>query len=570
MSNPYKLLTQSMLFAAVLALFLGLATYLLAGTLGNVSKILLIVGGLLLVGYLAASPEVLMGAVRSRGVKYGGNTLAMAALFIVIIGAGNWFTNSHSQSFDLTRDKLHTLTPQSIDVLKNLRQDVKITAFFATGSEQDAKDLLQQYAARSPLIQYRFVDPDKDPATARQLGIVSYGTTVFQSGNNRKDVASVGEQDFTSAILAVTSTERRKIYFVTGNGQPDPNNAEQQGFHEALLTLQNNNYVVGTLDATATSVPDDAAAVILAAGNKPLLDGEKAALADYLAKGGKMLIESAAFAETDLNDLAKPYGMEFQQGITIDPASSLAQSPQVPAVARFAAPGNDIIKNVAVSLFPVASGIQLSQPPPQGITITTIARSSDQSWLVNRKDPQEWGFRQGDNRGPINLLVTAEGTIARVSTSASAAAAASPTPIGGLSSPGAVATPPAASGSPAASASGPAQASAQPTQTPTPIPQVTGADVNLKGGTKIVAVATTRWMDDQFLNVPQAGNHDLFINIINHVVGNQSLVSIPAKNPQSSQVVLLGTDANLIFFTTVLFVPLAVLVIGGVVWWSRR
>jgi ABC-type uncharacterized transport system involved in gliding motility auxiliary subunit len=573
MNNPYKLLTQGMLFAGLLALVVGLAGYLLRGGLDNISKILLIVGAALVVGYLVASPEVVFGAVQSRGFKYGGNTLAMSLLFILIIGAGNWFTNTHSQNFDLTRDKLHTLTAQTEQILKNIRQDVKVTAFFRTGDfdENQAKELLAQYASRSPLIQYRFVDPDKDPATARQFGIVSYGTTVFQSGNNRKDVPSVGEQEFTSAILAVTSTERRKVYFVVGNGQPDPNNAEQQGFHDALLALQQNNYVTDTLDATAAAVPDDAAAVILTAGNKPLLDGQKAALSAYLAKGGKMLIASAGFAETDLNELVKPYGLEFLQGLTIDPASSLAQSPQVPAVARFAVPGgNDIVKDVAVTLFPVSSGIQISQPAPQGITITPIARSSDQSWLVNRKEPSEWGFRQGDTRGPINLLVTAEGTLPQAAASAPAGPSASPTPLAGLASPGAIATPPPASGSPAASAAASAKPGAQPTQTPSPVPSVTGADVNLKGGTRIVAVAATRWMDDQFLNVPQAGNRELFLNAINHLVGNQALVTIPAKNAQAGQVTLLGSDANLIFFTTVLFIPLAVLVLGGVVWWSRR
>src|SRR5205085_2366483 len=130
----------------------------------------------------------------------------------------------------------------------------------------------------------------------------------------------------------------------------------------------------------------------------------------------------------------------------------------------------------------------------------------------------------------------------------SSSAAATPTAIGGLTNPGAVGTPPPASSSPSAAASVGAspQASAQATQTPTPIPQVTGADVNFKGGTRIVAVAATRWMDDQFLEFASTGNHDLFINSINYLVGNQGLVSIPAKNAQPNQVVLLGPDANLI------------------------
>jgi ABC-type uncharacterized transport system involved in gliding motility auxiliary subunit len=571
MTDMYKKLASALLTAGILALFAALASYFLSGVFNNLTKILLIVGVGLVAGYLVASPEAVMTAFRSRGLKYGGNTVAMSVLVILIIGAGNWFTNAHSQSFDLTRDKLHTLTSQTNDIIKGLHQDVKITAFFQSGQpdEQQAKDLLAQYAARSSFVQYRFVDPDKDPITARQLGIVSYGTTVFQSGSNRKDVPSVGEQEYTSAILAVTNAERRKVYFVTGNGQPDPNGSDQAGFHNALLALQNDNYVVDTLDATATTVPEDAAAVILASGTKPLLDAQQAALADYLAKGGKMLIANAGFSDTDLNGLVKPFGLSFLQGITIDPSKFLQQGgPQMPAVSSYVGTGSELVKNLSFTVFPVASGVQVAQPPVQGITTTVIAQTSDQSWLQNHKDAAQ--FREGDTRGPINLVVTAEGTLPASSARPSGSASPAATPLGGLANPDVVATPPPASASPSAAASGSAQASAaQPTQTPTPIPQVTGSDVNLKGGSRIVAVADVTWMTDQFLDqVP--GNHDLFLNSINHLVGNQGLVSIPAKSPRSAQVNLLGTDANLVFFTTVFFVPLAVLVIGGFVWWSRR
>jgi ABC-type uncharacterized transport system involved in gliding motility auxiliary subunit len=576
--STYRQLTVGMLYAALVALFAGLATYLVSGFFGNPTKILLIIGGLLLVGYLVMSPETVLSAFRSRSAKYGGNTFAMIVLFIAIVGAGNWFTNSHSPNFDITANHIHTLTPQTRQVLKNLNQDVKITGFFQTGAfdEQQAKDLLQQYASHSSRIQYRLVDPDKDPITARQFGIVSYGTTVFQSGNQRKDVPTVDEQSYTSAILSVTSTEQRKVYFVTGNGQPDPTQAQDQsGFHDALVALQNDNYVVGTLDATAAAVPDDAAAVILTAGTKPLQDNQKAAFASYLAKGGKMLVASAGFADTDLNDVLKPYGLQFLQGITIDPVSFLQQGgPQMPAISRYQDPSNEIVKNLSFSVFPVADGIQLTQPAPQGITLTALAQTSDQSWLQNHKDQAQ--FREGDTRGPITLVATAEGTLPQsASPSASAGASPAPTAIGGLANPTVVATPPPAtptpraSGTPAPGASGSPQVGAGPTQTPTPIPKVSGADVNLKGGTRIVAVADTNWMTDQFLDaVP--GNHDLFLNAINHLVGNTALISIPSKSTQPGEVNLLGRDANLIFFTTVVFLPLLVLIVGAVIWWQRR
>src|SRR5437868_4473225 len=99
MNTIYKQLTQGLLFAALVALFAALATFMVSGIFGNPTKILLIVGGGLLAGYVISSPEIVLGAFRSRGAKYGGNTFAMAALFVAIIGVGNWFTSTHSPSF---------------------------------------------------------------------------------------------------------------------------------------------------------------------------------------------------------------------------------------------------------------------------------------------------------------------------------------------------------------------------------------------------------------------------------------------------------------------------------------
>src|SRR5581483_4247931 len=381
MNRAFKTLTTGILYAAVVALFAALATYLVSGLFGNLPKILLIVGLALLAAYVVADPDTVLGLFKTRGLKYGSNTVLMSVLFVAIIGAGNWFVNQHSPSFDLTANKIHTLSPQTISILKDLKQTVTVTGFFRAGEEQQAKDLLQLYAAQNSQIQYRIVDPEKDPATPRQLGIINLGTLVFQSGSNRKDVQSVTEQDFTSAILAVTSAERRKVYFVTGNGQPDPDDAQQQqGYNEAKIALQNNNYVVDALPATS-SVPDDAAAVILASGTKPLLDNQKSAYADYLAKGGKMLVMSSAFSDVgDLNDLLKPLGLTFMQGITIDAANSLANNPQAPAVSRYssAGAGSDITKGLTITLYPLAGGIQTATPAPQGITINAVASTSDQ------------------------------------------------------------------------------------------------------------------------------------------------------------------------------------------------
>src|SRR5262249_1583145 len=157
------------------------------------------------------------------------------------------------------------------------------------------------------------------------------------------------------------------------------------------------------------SVPDDASAVILAAGNRPLQDSQIKVLNDYVNKGGKMMLMSGAFAETDLNPILAPFGLSFQKGVTLDLVSSAnPQDPRLPAVSRSSSPTNEIVRTLPFSVFPNASGVDSSKPT-QGINVTVLAQTSDQSWLENSTQLRQ--FQQGDIRGPINLVTLAEGTL---------------------------------------------------------------------------------------------------------------------------------------------------------------
>jgi ABC-type uncharacterized transport system involved in gliding motility auxiliary subunit len=57
---------------------------------------------------------------------------------------------------------------------------------------------------------------------------------------------------------------------------------------------------------------------------------------------------------------------------------------------------------------------------------------------------------------------------------------------------------------------------------------------------------------------------------VNWLAEEEALISIRAKEPTSRQVFLTQNDENMVFFSSVVFLPFLVLVIGGVVWWRRR
>ena len=66
------------------------------------------------------------------------------------------------------------------------------------------------------------------------------------------------------------------------------------------------------------------------------------------------------------------------------------------------------------------------------------------------------------------------------------------------------------------------------------------------------------------------GNRDLFLNMINWLSSDEDLISIRPKDPEDRRLSLNRRQMTMIFYTSVLLLPLAVIGAGVSVWWKRR
>jgi len=473
----------------------------------------------LLLYYVIERPNTVVRAFSGRTAKYGGNTLAMSVAFLMILALLNVLAARFSYRVDLTEAKEYTLSPQTIKILTELKQPVKITSFTKEGQgKEELRDTLKQFSAYTDKLTTEYVDPDLQPGLARQMGVEFSGTTVLESGGKRQTVMGTGEGDLISGILKVTRGEPRKVYFVVGHGEPDPEGFDQNGFSGVKQALEAENYKVETLNLiTTTKVPDDASLVVLAAPAKPLLSQESQALTDYLDKGGKALILADPTRMALLPEIADRYGVEIGKGVILETGQSLSGDPRVPVIAGQGYLYSPITKNMQqmATVFPLSTMVRQKKGDTATAgkyTITPLAQTTERSWLATdlnnlrpTPDPSK------DVVGPLPIAVSV------ISSDAGTGSAADSAP---------------------------------------------------KKTTRLVIIGDVVFATNGWLNVE--GNRDFLVNSVSWLSEEEDLISVRAKAPANRRLIMTGGQSSLVMYSTIIVLPLAVLGFGAWVWWGRR
>lgn len=492
----------------VLLLLVAAGWWLVSREFVGPVQILTAIGAALTVYWAAGSIGSIRAAATGRTTRYGANTVLAILAFILILGLGNFLSTRYSTRWDLTRSGEFTLSSQTLQVLGQLKEPVKITAFYTANDPRrgETEDLMKEYTVRTDKLSIEYVDPETQPALVRQLGVRTGGTLIFESGGRKSETTSVTEANVTGALLKVIRGEQKKVYFTNGNGELDLASTDRGGLSLAKQSLERLNYLVETLNPLTTpTIPTDAAVVVIAGPRRPFDDAGRRALQQYLDGGGKVFVLVDPRTTHGLGPLLETYGLRAGDGFIIDPASSLPQDIGALVIQRYEF--SAITRDLAPTVFPLATAIFRVDNPPQSLSIFPIAESSPQSWLETNPDQLQYTEGQ-DQRGPL--------------------------PIGQQ------------------------------------VERLRSGDSAQKGDQlRILAIGDSDFASNQFFDL--SSNGDLFLNGVNWLAEEESLIAIAPKTPdQNDRLILTPMQTNLILFSSVLFLPLAVLGAGATVWWQRR
>src|SRR5204863_1209335 len=81
-----------------------------------------------------------------------------------------------------------------------------------------------------------------------------------------------------------------------------------------------------------------------------------------------------------------------------------------------------------------------------------------------------------------------------------------------------------------------------------------------------VVIGSSNWVSNFLLGAPVA-NRDLALNMVNWLTSDEDLISIRPKDPEDRRLNVTGSGMRLLFLSSVIFLPLIVILSGVSVWW---
>src|SRR5499426_2065967 len=265
--------------------------------------------------------RTLRQAFNLRTLKYGSHASLFTAIVLAVLLLLYSLAMQHNQRFDVTQAKRFTLAEQSIKLLQGLQYPIKVIGFYSVSDrEREAfTDLIKQYTQHTDKLSYEVVDPDRQPALAKQYDIMADNTVVVEGNGKKEKVSRVEEAAMTNAILKVTRNTQKVVYFVTGHGEPSLTDSDRTGYSVAKQALEEQNYTVQELVlARQLQVPDDAAVVIVAGPRRDLLETEMEALSAFLGRGGHLFVMLDPEMASGVVTFVKRYGLEVGNDVVIE------------------------------------------------------------------------------------------------------------------------------------------------------------------------------------------------------------------------------------------------------------
>lgn len=467
-------------------------------------------------------------AFKTKRFKYGAfSTLATIVLFSILFSI-NIAVGKLNIKKDLTQEKIYSITDQSKNLLKNLKTDTNIIAFFETGKEDPGiKAVLEQYKSASKKITLEYKDPIKYPTIVEKYsnGNVkpSTGSVVVESGNKYKVITTdeffnqtvdsttgesevstfAAEQQITNAILYVNSVKEQVLYTLTGHEEGSLSSEVSKQLQTENYTIKDINLLQGSSSLTKECI------LVVVSPKKDLSKDEAQKIKTFLNNGGRAAFFMDITKESlpNFQEILQSYGVKLQNSVVVEGNSQNATNTPVYLLPNLE--NQEIVNELKVNklyvLMPLSQGIEELKTKKSTTTIEPFLTTSSNSWGKVNLNATTFSKEKGDLQGPFNIAVAI--------TDENKAAAAT---------------------------------------------------------TKLIVIGNAYFMNSDAISATNGNNLDIAVNSLNWLQDKKDSISIRPKDLSAPSLILNDLQKIVLSGVVVILIPSVVIIIGITVWLRRR
>jgi ABC-2 type transport system permease protein len=295
---------------------------------------------------------------KNSNIEFKVNIVLKTLILVVIIFIANYFLSNKIIRYDLTEDKIFTISNVTKKILKDLQDYVNIEVYFSEKLpqqllhvRQEIEDILKEYEAYSDnKIKVKFIDPASSPELREKVvrsGVPEVQMNIFEKDERKvingflglaifyEDKTSVIpviqqtenlEYELTSGIRRVTLRDIPKIGFFTDK---ESKNIFEQELETVSAELRKQFQIEAVaLDGGKNTISDDLNLLVIAGPQTAFNEREKFEIDQYIMSGGKVIflingikVEpnlTATPLDVNLNDMLANYGILLNNNLVLD------------------------------------------------------------------------------------------------------------------------------------------------------------------------------------------------------------------------------------------------------------
>ncbi|MDR1539805.1 MAG: GldG family protein [Clostridiales bacterium] len=373
----------------------------------------------------------------NKKVKYGSFSTLMIILLIAIVIIINLVVEQLNLSFDMTASKNFSISDDTKEIIKNLKEDVTIYALVRTGEEANMfadyvgqltfKRLLEEYANNSSHIKVEYKDPYLYPQFVDQYAengeqvstnslivvgprrnkiiassevvTLDYDMTTYQQYVSSIDI----EPRVTNAINYVTSENTSTVYTVSGNDDVLLQDSLKSQISQA-------NFDVKDVNLVTSDIPEDCTILFVTQPMRDWTSDEAEKVSAFLQNDGKAVfaLGYVGIDYPNLGAVLQAYGVGIGKYIVIEGSANhyVLNNPLyiIPEIQT-----HDITASIQTrSLRPLVvqgSGIEELAVKKTSTKIEPLLVTSTQAYGKTDMSSTTMSKEAGDASGPFNMAV---------------------------------------------------------------------------------------------------------------------------------------------------------------------